>query len=219
MSHCQHFLSATRQERGSVIDGVQVACELSCSVDWPTVVSLLGALGVGSAIGQYVGAGRARREVRSAVLKQLAAVEENRWAYGPGHVDFMAFRASIRSLEAAALVARVPRRGVEHYVVLAQAARWITEENFEEGGGDEDVGGWLAPDFGQLVSEAARTVSNVAWSPWWKRIGLSRRLKKLRTQVTTCDGQEQRAITNAQKMFGALPAPLGLTRDNSEDAF
>jgi hypothetical protein len=54
----------------------------------PFIGPTIGALGIGSLITQYLMAGRSRREVRGAVLKQLAKVEEARWAGGPDNPDY-----------------------------------------------------------------------------------------------------------------------------------
>jgi hypothetical protein len=58
-------------------------------------VPLLGALGIGSLIGNYVGAGKARREVRSAVLSALATTENTRWA-GQSRTGQPPFRTAAR---------------------------------------------------------------------------------------------------------------------------
>jgi hypothetical protein len=171
------------------------------------VVSLLGALGIGSVVGNYVGAGRARREVRSAVFKELAAVEGARWI-GSTDTDWRAFRTAMHSVETSALVARIPRRAVQHYVVFAQAARQLSEESYEERGGDEDMGaGGINGHFARDVSEAARILARLAWSPWLARLDLRWRLRKLRHRAAKHDDEVQHALRDAQYMFGELPAP------------
>ncbi|HEY0227316.1 MAG TPA: hypothetical protein VGC05_13195, partial [Mycobacterium sp.] len=128
-------------------------------------VPLLGALGVGSVIGNYIGAGSARREVRSGVLKSMAATESRRWA---GTSDYRDFVIAVRDLETAALIARVPRHAVRHYLVLAEAARHLSDASFEQfGGGDELGAGGIDGYFADVVRAAAEAITRLAWRPWW----------------------------------------------------
>jgi hypothetical protein len=109
-------------------------------MDLSGIGPIIGALGIGSLATQYLMAARSRRELRGAVLKELTAVERARWVGSAGCGDWREFRTALHSVETAALVARIPRRAVQHYLVFAQAARWLSEESFEERGGDEDFG-------------------------------------------------------------------------------
>lgn len=179
-------------------------------MDFSVIGTILGALGIGSLITQYVMASRARREVRGGVLKHLAEVEEARWAGGPDEIDYRAFRKAVHALETAALIARIPRRAVVHYVVFAQAARSITQEYVDIHGYDEEVGSILFNPVAEVVTSAAQAVTRLAWSPLWGRIGLHWRLKRLREQATSCDAEEMQKISGAQRLYGELPAPLGL---------
>ena len=170
-------------------------------MNWSVVGSIVGALGVGLLVTQYVLGGQARREVRSAVLRQLAEVEIARWAGPPGEVDLLGFRETVRELETAALIARIPRRAVVHYLVCAYASRWASEE-FYERHGDEEVGGILPTDIYNVVRDAAETVSRLAWSPWFSRIGLRRRIKKQRESVLKWDKDDREFFDRAQKAIG-----------------
>ena len=50
------------------------------SIDPATIVSLIGALGIGSMLGQWASGSKDRRTARAAVLKEIAAVERARWS-------------------------------------------------------------------------------------------------------------------------------------------
>jgi hypothetical protein len=99
-------------------------------------VPLLGALGIGSVIGNWFGAGYARREVRSGVLKAIAATEKTRWAAAHHYPDF---RDAARDLQTSALIARIPREAVRHYLVFAEAARRLSDDSFDDPDRDGDV--------------------------------------------------------------------------------
>jgi len=64
--------------------------------------------------------------------------------------------------------------------------------------------------FAKEVTEAARILSRLAWSPWLARIDLRWRLRELRIRTAKCDAPEvRRALRNAQHTYGELPRPLG----------
>lgn len=99
---------------------------------------------------------------------------------------------------------------MHHYIVFAQAARSATQEFADTHGYDEEVGPVLFNPLGEVVTTSARVVTRLAWSPLLGRVGLSWRLKKLRERATTCDTDALGYITGAQRLFGDLPAPLGI---------
>lgn len=187
-------------------------------MDLSVIGPIIGALGIGSLATQYLMAARSRREVRSAVLEQLAEVEETRWAGSPDDPDYRQFQKALHALETGALVARIRRRAVIHYVVFAQAARWLTQDFADRHGYDEEVGPILFNPFADLVTGAAQTLTRLVWSPWWGRIDLCWRLKRLRKRVAACSEEERERITNAQRKHGELPEPLGLPapKDNGK---
>jgi len=88
--------------------------------------------------------------------------------------DLGEFQTSMRKLQTAALVARLPRDAVWEYAVLAQAARWLSEEEWERTG-DPETGGGIDGYLAEAAREAARAVAAIAWSPapmhtWrWRR--------------------------------------------------
>ncbi len=179
-------------------------------MDFSVIGPIIGALGIGSLITQYLMAGRSRREVRGAVLKQLAEVEEKRWAGAPDDRGYRDFEKALHALETAALIARIPRRAVVHYVVFAHTARWMTQDYLDNPGYDEEVGPILFNPVANVVTGAARTVTRLAWSPWWGRVGLHWSLKSLRKQLEACDEEERQWIASALQIHGARPEPLGL---------
>ncbi|CKH13588.1 hypothetical protein PXH78_26895 [Mycolicibacterium smegmatis] len=171
---------------------------------------LLGALGVASLIGNWFGGGRSRREVRSAVLKALRETESQRWATEPDHVGFRDFITAVHDLETAALIARIPRKAVHHYVVLAHAARGLSEDAVDY---FPDLKGYSGPIngyFNTLVRDAAGVLTGLAWHPWWSRIVLLRSLRNLRNRALEFKDEEVRwALATAQKQHNPLPGPLG----------
>lgn len=128
------------------------------------IVSVVGALGLGSVLGQYLASSKDRREVRARVLSAIAEVEESRWV-GEGTATSAQFQAALRNLQAAALVARLPRHAVREYAVLAQAARWLSQEEWDRLG-DPEIGGGIDARLSDATREAAKAVAELVWS--WK---------------------------------------------------
>lgn len=129
--------------------------------------SILGSLGVSSAVAQYFSGGQQRRELRGAVLERLAAVESARWESDPGLL-----MAATRSLESAALIARVPRVVIDRYVKSARAAQSNLQDT-----GDPDIGFFIDNSVADQVREAAEDVAEAVWSPLFSRV--SGRARKL----------------------------------------
>jgi hypothetical protein len=97
-----------------------------------------------------------------------------------------------------------------HYLVFAQAARWLSDESFEDKEGDEDFGaGGIDGYFAKEVTEAARILSRLAWSPWLARIDLRWRLRTPHPYREVRCTRGRRALRNAQHTYGELPGPLG----------
>lgn len=171
-------------------------------------VPLLTALGISGLIVGWAGAGKARREVRSGVLKALAATESSRWANG---VNYREFNTAIRELETAALVARVPRNAIQHYSVLAEAARRLSDDSYEEHDGDEEMGaGAINGYYANLVRDGAEIITRLAWHPVRSRVRLTKDLKFLIAQVEELDDSDiEQTLAGAQRVHGALPGRLG----------
>ena len=92
-------------------------------MDFSVIGPIIGALGIGSLITQYLMAGRSRREVRGAVLKQLAEVEEKGWAGAPDDRGYRDFQKALHALETAALTARIPRHSQRELRILYRNRR------------------------------------------------------------------------------------------------
>lgn len=182
-------------------------------MDWTVVGSLggtlLGGLGAGSIISQYANSGKARRELRSAVLEAIVRLEQERWAHEHDSADYPKYIAALRGLETAALVARIPRDAVLHYVVFADTARRLSEDEFREF--DDDL--WAGPIdgyFDNLVRDSARLLTTLVWSPWRSKPTRWTKLRALRKRGLEFDGADIRwRLAAAQKAHGALPGKLG----------
>jgi len=61
------------------------------------------------------------------------------------------------------IIARLPRDLAWEYGVLAQAARWLSDDSLERTG-DPEFGGGIDANFAEATREAARAVSEVAWA-------------------------------------------------------
>jgi hypothetical protein len=173
-------------------------------------VQLLTALGVGSVIGTWFGASRARREVRSATLKAIAKTETERWAGAPDSKDYPDFVSAVRDLETFALIARIPRHAVRHYLVLAEAARRLSDDAFDVYGPEQELYGPIDGYFDNVVRDAAEILTRLAWRPWWTRVTLRRDLKNLRSLAASFDESDiKRRLATGQGAHGELPGPLG----------
>jgi hypothetical protein len=159
-------------------------------VDAATVISLVGALGIGSVATQYAASGGLRRQTRADVLKALSNAEKARWV-GPEPHD-PPFSVAIRELQVAALVARVPREAVAHYKVLAYAAFWASGRH-REAYPDDEFAGSVDTQFADVVREAADDVNRLVWSPTRSRIGLSRRIAARDAKLEELEGSEARS--------------------------
>lgn len=179
-------------------------------MDFLEWVPLLGALGIGSVIGNYVGAGRTRREVRSGVLKAIAKTETERWAGAPDSKDYPDFVSAVRDLETSALIARIPRHAMRHYLVLAEAARRLSDDAFDVQYPEEVLAGPIDGYFDDVVRDAAEILTRLAWRPWWTRVTLRRKLKNLRSRAASFDESDiKRRLASGQGAHGKLPGPLG----------
>lgn len=173
----------------------------------------LAGLGVGGVIIGWAGAGKARREVRSAVLKALASTETTRWHGLADSRDYQHFRAALHELETAALIARIPRLAVQHYTVFAEAARHLSDDSFEDRDGDEELGaGGIDGYFARVVSDAAEIVTKLAWRPWISRLRYRMDLRRLRNRAAAIAVDElpiRSQLASVQYSQGRLPSPLG----------
>jgi hypothetical protein len=163
------------------------------------IVAVIGGLGVGSILGQYVGTSKDRREARAGALGALAEVEAARWAGGDLNVTSGDFRASMRKFQTAALIAQLPRDTAWEYGVLAQAARWQSEANLERTG-DPELGGSIERNFAEAIREAARAVAVVAWTWWPMHVWRWNRAKKrIRQLLSNLEPEEAEALNRARR--------------------
>lgn len=172
-------------------------------MDLSAFASVLGALGIGSFVGQYLIGAQGRRQVRSEVLRRLADCEAARWA-GPSDLpDAPPFQQAIAELEKAAIVAATPRNVVEHYKLLAYVAWWKSLQDAEDRPLDYDAGG-IGPELTPLSREAAWDLQSVVWHPRLGRIRTWRRIKERRRVVAEA---EPGLVRNAVEYLGGKPLP------------
>lgn len=156
-------------------------------MDLDAFASALGALGIGSLMGQYLTQGRERRTVRTDVLAALEACESARWSRA-GDTDEVAavMTTAVRKLESAAVVSGLPAKPVDQYIVLAWAARWTSYDDVvmcQMEGRDEEFAGGIPTNLADVVSAAARDVARLVWSPWRGRLIARRGVKARRAEM------------------------------------
>jgi hypothetical protein len=133
------------------------------------------------------------------VLTALADAESARWA-GPDLKTSAEFQISLREFHTAALVARLPRGAVWEYAVLAQAARWVSQESWERDP-DPDTGGGIDGYLAEATPEAARALAVIAWSSrpthdWrWRRA--KRRIDQILTKLQSI--ATKRAVSRSRE--------------------
>ncbi|MGW9568373.1 hypothetical protein [Prescottella equi] len=172
-------------------------------MDISAFASVIGALGLGSFVGQYLIGAQGRRQARSEVLLRLAECEAARWAGPNEEADIPPFRQAIRQFEKAALVAGTPRSIVEHYQQLAFVAMWSSELEADSDPNAYDLGR-IDDNLADLVRKSALDLSRVVWHPWVHRVGMRRRIKRRREAVTEINGALMR---NAVAYVGGKPLP------------
>ena len=170
-------------------------------MDATLVISLLGALGLGSVVGQYVASMAERRGVRAAALGALASTENARWS-GEGRAN-VSFPEAARSLESAALVARLPRRAVTQYLTLAYAASWLSHESWEHDP-DPEYGGGINTELANVVRRSATLLTDLAWAPRLQRLRLRRRMAEIETIADDISSKDViRALRSARLRQGS----------------
>ncbi|TDE26424.1 hypothetical protein E1295_44330 [Nonomuraea mesophila] len=142
---------------------------------WLQVLSTLAAAVIGGVIAPQITQARERRAARALVRERIADVESLRWLEDP----YLEYKRALAALEAAALIARVPRDVVQRYMQAADAARSVMEEAPGAGPNGEDVS--FMPDGPETLAHAKSLdqLSAALWHPWLARLsGISRRLRK-----------------------------------------
>jgi hypothetical protein len=166
--------------------------------DIGAAASVIGALGIGSVIGQYAAAGGQRRQARADVLRTLSVVENERWA---SELVETPFSIAVREFETAALLARVPRPAVAQYVVFAHAARWLSVDSLEAYP-DQEHGGGIPSAYADVVRRSAALITELIWFPHVRRIGMKRRLRQVEHSADAiADKDVQRTLGRARNHF------------------
>ncbi|MDV8071160.1 hypothetical protein R4P64_32090 [Rhodococcus sp. IEGM 1366] len=160
-------------------------------------------MGIGSFVGQYLIGSQQRRQLRSEVLKHLAHTETARWA--PEEPGNPKFRESMRELETAAMISRIPRKVVDQYKVFAYVAWWLSQESWDDHPFSETGGGLIESDFADIVRDVAAELSRSAWSPWAVKVNQNSRLKKNDLGVEAIDNTRVRQnMKRAQETVRSL---------------
>ena len=163
--------------------------------DLSDIAALLAAFGFGSLGAAALGRAREQRGARAAVLGALHEVERRRW-YDP---DGEPFLAAAIELQAAALVARVPRRVVDGYVVAARAAYWLSRDNWEERGGVDEFAAGISSDVADVVRTMSRVVADAIWRPAWGRLSARRSLRQVEASVAALPEKHARRFEASRK--------------------
>ncbi|MPZ65666.1 MAG: hypothetical protein GEU83_09180 [Pseudonocardiaceae bacterium] len=106
-----------------------------------------------------------RRAARGQVRERLAEVEALRWE----DESYLDFRKAVAALEAAAIIARVPRAAVRSYLKTAEAARQ-TSETYPEGPDGEPITLLADEELADRVQDELERVSQVLWHPMLGRL-------------------------------------------------
>lgn len=163
--------------------------------DLSDIAALLAAFGFGSLGAAALGRAREQRGARAAVLGALDKVERRRW-YDP---DGEPFVAAVIELQAAALVARVPRRLVDRYVAAARAAHGLSYENWEDRGGADEFAAGISSDVADVVRMMSRVVADVIWRPVWGRMNARRSLRQMEVSVAALPEKHARRFESSRK--------------------
>lgn len=167
-------------------------------MDVGSIGSLVGALGLGSVLGQWVNGGGQRREMRARVLAALATCESGRWV-SLNREAARPFPELAREVEAAALVARIPRDPMNQYVTLAYAAWWASAATAEY---EPDGQGGVLSNYARVVTDAADHVTFLAWRPWRGRVRLRSRVAALDQRAADIKDKEIRSsLDEAYRRF------------------
>jgi len=122
-----------------------------------------------------------------------------------------AFKKSLRQLETAALVARLPREVVQHYVIYALTARWASLE-YAKSGRDEEGRGFIDSDLTDLVYEAVAELNDSIWHPVVSRWKQKRRVQRRLERALNSDSRDiVEHLPSAARVNGRkweVPPPL-----------
>lgn len=169
------------------------------------IISIIGALGIGSVLGQWIGNAKERRQTRADVLAALSEVEAQRWWSGTTKTTKNFIQAA-RSLQTACLIAQVLRKAVSEYLIWARAAFWASREAWQHEVDPEAEGGGIDADFSDQVREAAVILADIVWRPLFLRPLIARKINKLNdpAQLAQLDKAASRYLRRSRE------APLAL---------
>lgn len=166
-------------------------------MDAGTIISLIAALGIGSWIAKLLEKTTQSRQHRAAALKALSHTETLRWA--PQEDGWNHLRSAIHELNSAALIAGVPSSLVRQYTFLCRVAWNLSDDNWEEHG-DPAYGGAIPGDIADVVVLSATTVSNAIWRPWYSKLTLPLRRRRVEKAVTAIE--DERALIGIKRFRG-----------------
>ena len=151
---------------------------LVCNMHDLLTGALWGAL-ISSLVAPYILQTKERRVIRAQALNAIFEVELSRWAEG---TDYQKFRKDITTLRAAALVARVDRKMLEHYVYLAAVSRFCSDNDLA-GDPEEEYRGMIPSELSNLTQSVAEDLTILLWHPLrsrpFKRKHLAKRKHEL----------------------------------------
>lgn len=136
---------------------------------WLQVLGTIGAAVIGGIIAPQITRLAERRLARAALLEKIREVEALRW----GDLGYQEFLRAIASLEAAAIIARIPRRLVRAYVDAAMNARRNSRDT-----GDPTLGWYVDNEVNKGVEVALEDVSRYLWHPILGRVRMHRPTSK-----------------------------------------
>jgi hypothetical protein len=141
------------------------------SSPWLQVVGALGVAIIGGLVAPQVTLARERRSARADLLAKVRVVEEFRWS----DETYVSFIRALTSLEAAAVMAGIPRRVLREYTTAVKTAR--TTRARVDYGEYED---WTNdPQVENAVDEALEGISRAIWHPWRSRMTIRRRHQRV----------------------------------------
>ncbi|WP_182652625.1 hypothetical protein [Dietzia sp. CQ4] len=115
----------------------------------------------------------------------------------------MSFQEAARGLMTAALLARVPASVVREYLVLAQAAAWLSQDSWRENPDEDWGGGSINGEFANIVRDHSHLLADVIWAPTpLRKIFSSRQSKKLSVRTQKLDNTSTQKELARSREYG-----------------
>lgn len=133
---------------------------------WLSVLSSLGAAIIGGIIAPQFLQAQDRRKARASVREKLTDVERLRWA----NESYLGFRAALAAFEAAAMIARVPRKVTMTYINAAERSRKASHMIYQPELGEEPEVATVDYNLNKDALRALDRVSISLWHPWTSRV-------------------------------------------------